>query len=132
MMAYQPIAEAVRAWLPAIGAFFAKWGAGIAGAVVSLRFLPAGTTRGGRASAFGGGMAGVLYAAPAMIELLGVESQRVASLCVFVTGLLAMSAAGELVAAVHDIGLPGIVRGYLRRRAGLPEEQPPTDSQKGE
>lgn len=124
MMADQPIAEAVRDWLPAIGAFFAKWGAGIAGSIVSIRFLPTGTSRADRLFAFGGGVLCVIYAAPAILDVFSVESARIGALIQFVTGLTGMATAGELSATAAKFGLVDIATEWVRGRLGLPPKPP--------
>jgi len=126
-MSDQPIAEAVRDWGPAVGAFLAKWGAGIAGSVLSLRFLPTGTSKTSRAFAFGGGVLCVIYAAPAMVDVFGVDSPCRQSLIQFVTGLLGMSAAGELWSTLSQLGAARLARDWIRARLGLPPDQPPEE-----
>lgn len=132
MMAEPSMAESMRDWIPALGTFLAKWGAGIAGSIVSLRFLPAGTSRANRLFAFAGGVLCVLYVAPAILDVFSVESARIGALIQFVTGLLGMASAGDFSAAVSQLELAGIAKEWLRRKAGLSPEQPPSDQHKGE
>ena len=61
----------------ALSALLAKLGPGIAGAVISLRFIPVGTSWGARALSLAGGVAAAVYLAPALGEWLGVASARI-------------------------------------------------------
>lgn len=108
----------------ALSALLAKLGPGILGAVVSLRFLPAETPWVGRAFSVLGGVGAAAYVAPAMAEWLGVASSRIEAGMGFLAGTLAMVVLGEATIAVHEAQIGRAFRGWLRRRAGLAEEDP--------
>lgn len=105
----------------AVSALMAKLGPGIAGAIISLKFLPAGSTWVARAMSLMGGVAAAAYLAPALGEWLGVASQRIEAGMGFLVGSLAMVVLGEATQAVHEAQLGQAVRGWLRKRAGLGE-----------
>lgn len=106
----------------ALSALLAKLGPGILGAVVSLRFLPAGATWGARFMSLLGGVGAATYVAPGMADWLGVASVRIESGMGFMVGSLAMVVLGEVTLAVHEAQIGRAFRGWLRRRAGLSEE----------
>lgn len=103
----------------ALSALLAKLGPGIAGAVISLRFIPVGTSWGARALSLAGGVAAAVYLAPALGEWLGVASARIEAGMGFLVGSLAMVVLGEATEAVHEAQIGQAVRGWLRKRAGL-------------
>lgn len=103
----------------AITALLAKLGPGIAGAVVSLKFMPTGTTWTARFMSLAGGAFAAVYLAPALGEWLGVASARIEAGMGFLVGSLAMVVLGEVTQAVHDAQVGQAVRGWLRKRAGL-------------
>lgn len=103
----------------ALSALLAKLGPGIAGAVISLKFMPVGATWASRALSLVGGVAAAAYLAPALGEWLGVASQRVEAGMGFLVGSLAMVVLGEATEAVHEAQVGQAIRGWLRKRAGL-------------
>jgi hypothetical protein len=113
-------------WLTALTAAASKYGAGIAGAVLSLRFQSKDATRGDRAWAVAGGLASVLWGVPAAVELLEVTKPGVIGLMGFLAGVLGMAALSELSATVRSAGLVALVvdglRGWIRRIFGLSDK----------
>ncbi len=107
--------------MAALGAAFAKLGPGVAGAIVSLRFAPEGTTWGDRAASVAGGIASSVYLAPWAVEWLGVASVRVEAGMGFAFGALGLVVLGEATRAVREAQLGQALRGWLRKRAGLSE-----------
>lgn len=103
----------------AFSALLAKLGPGIAGAVISLKFMPVGTSWGARCMSLAGGAAAAVYLAPALGEWLGVASARIEAGMGFLVGSLAMVVLGEATQAVHEAQVGQAVRGWLRKRAGL-------------
>lgn len=103
----------------ALSALMAKLGPGIAGAIISLKFMPLGTTWAARFMSLVGGVAAAGYLAPAMSEWLGLSSTRIEAGMGFLVGSLAMVVLGEATQAVHDAQVGQALRGWLRRRAGL-------------
>lgn len=105
----------------ALSALLAKLGPGVLGAVVSLRFMPTGTSWSARAMSLLGGVAAAAYVAPAMAEWLGVAGARIEAGMGFLVGSLAMVVLGEATQAAHDAQVGQAIRGWLRKRAGLSE-----------
>lgn len=105
----------------ALSALLAKLGPGIAGAIISLKFIPEGTTWMARFLSLAGGVAAAAYLAPALVEWLGVASARIEAGMGFLVGSLAMVVLGEATQAVHEAQIGQAVRGWLRKRAGLDE-----------
>jgi hypothetical protein len=103
----------------ALSALLAKLGPGIAGAIISLKFIPIGTSWGARFMSLAGGVAAAVYLAPALGEWLGVASARIEAGMGFLVGSLAMVVLGEATQAVHEAQVGQAVRGWLRKRAGL-------------
>lgn len=103
----------------AVSALLAKLGPGIAGALISLRFIPVGTSWGARFLSLAGGVAAAVYLAPALGEWLGVASARIEAGMGFLVGSLAMVVLGEAAEAVHEAQIGQAIRGWLRKRAGL-------------
>jgi hypothetical protein len=103
----------------AIAALFAKLGPGIAGAVISLRFVPVGTSWASRAFSVLGGVAASVYLAPALTEWLGVANSRIEAGVGFLVGSLALVVLGEVTQAVHDAQIGSAARDWLRKKAGL-------------
>lgn len=103
----------------ALAALMAKLGPGIAGAVISLKFMPIGTTWAARFMSLVGGVAAAAYLAPALSEWLGISSTRIEAGMGFLVGSLAMVVLGEATQAVHDAQVGQALRGWLRKRAGL-------------
>lgn len=107
--------------MAALMAAGAKLGPGVAGAIVSLRFAPQGTTWGDRAASVAGGIASSVYLAPWAVEWLGVASARVETGMGFAFGALGLVVLGETAKAVREAQLGTVLRGWLRKRAGLSE-----------
>lgn len=95
---------------------------GLAGAVVSLRWLPAETTHLGRGLATVGGMSAAMYVGPMLAELTSIQSAKGEAGLVFLTGLFGMMVAGELIAALRAIEAGPIIRDWLRRLFRLDRE----------
>ena len=107
--------------MAAVAAAVSKFAPGVAGAIVSLRFAPEGTTWGDRAASVAGGIASSVYLAPWAVEWLGVASARVETGMGFAFGALGLVVLGEAAKAVREAQLGQALRGWLRKRAGLSE-----------
>lgn len=108
--------------MAAISVLLAKLGPGIAGSVISIKFMPVGATWSARFFSLVGGVAASAYLAPAIGDWLGVSSARIEAGMGFLVGSLAMVVLGEATQAVHEAQVGRAVRGWLRKRAGLPDD----------
>lgn len=106
--------------LAALAAAGAKLGPGIAGALISLRFSPPEATWPDRLVSVAGGVASSVFLAPAVSEWLGASSRLEAGMG-FAMGALGLVVLGEAAKAVREAQLGAVLRGWLRRLAGLSE-----------
>ena len=95
-----------------------KLAPGFIGALVALRWVPAGSTWSDRLGAFVGGCACAFWGSPAIVEWVDVGSARIEASIAFVTGLLGMVVAGELVGTLRGLQLAETIRGIIKARAG--------------
>lgn len=93
----------------------AKLWPGLLGSLIALRWLPTETTRIDRAIAAIGGFAAASTVGPMIAELSGIGSPRIESGIVFVIGLFGMAVVGELMRTIKEVGLPTIVRDFIRK-----------------
>lgn len=102
----------------ALSALAIKYGSGVVGALLSLRFQPAEATLGDKLWALVGGMSAVIWGVPGAVELLEVTQPGMIGLMGLVAGCVGMTALSTLSAAIRDIGLGALVadllRGWLR------------------
>lgn len=95
-----------------------KLAPGLVGALVALRWVPAGATWADRAGAFVGGCACAFYGSPAIVEWVDIGSPRIEASIAFVTGLLGMVVAAEIVNTVRGLQLAETIRSALSARFG--------------
>tara|TARA_R110000868_G_scaffold19561_1_gene84203 strand:- start:957 stop:1283 length:327 start_codon:yes stop_codon:yes gene_type:complete len=88
--------------------------AGLAGAVISLRFVSEVNTWWSRITLVICGTAFASYATPALAEWL-VASERVESGLAFAIGLFGMSLAGALLAAIKEAKLAEAISSWFKR-----------------
>lgn len=106
----------------ALVAALAKMAPGVAGAIISLRFMPVETTWLDRLMSVAGGIAASAFLAPAVSEWLGVASVRIEAGMGFMMGSLGLVVLGEATKAVREAQLGQALRGWIRKLAGLPNE----------
>jgi hypothetical protein len=120
-----PFPDEVR---DAVMAALAKYGPGLAGSFLSLRFLPKDATFSDRLWASVGGVASAFFLTPAVVEVAGVASARVEGSMGFLAGVIGMALLGQLAAAVREVRLVSILTDALRSRLGL---KPTEDKKEG-
>lgn len=108
--------------MDAFGALAAKYGPGLAGSILSMRFMPAGATVLDRTSAAIGGFVAAVQVAPAIIDWAAVTSPRLGGGIEFLVGLFGMAVVGELTAAIREVHFSDLVSAWVRKRLGLPPE----------
>jgi hypothetical protein len=103
----------------AIAALFAKLGPGIAGALISLRFVPVGTSW---ASRFSLCWEALLPRSISPLRSRNGWASRIAGSrpgSVFWWDRWPLSCSGEVTQAVHDAQIGSAARDWLRKKAGL-------------
>lgn len=109
------MANETQSLIDGLGALMAKLWPGVLGSIVALRGMPADSTWGSRALSFFGGMGTSVVVTPGLCEWLGVSSQSIFALLSFLVGAFSMVVIGELTATVREVGLPAIVRDWIRK-----------------
>jgi hypothetical protein len=104
--------------LEATGAFIAKWLPAIAGSALSLRFVPAGSSRWHAGGALIGGFVAAVYAGPAIAEVV-TATAKVEAAIVFTCGLFGLAAIGQMWLALGELQAASIVRDLIRKWFGL-------------
>ena len=89
--------------------------AGMAGAVVALRFAP-GTSWAERITNVVSGFACAMFAAPALAEGFKLISVPMISALSFFTGMFGMSVAAALLQGVRDLKVADIVTGWISKK----------------
>ena len=102
-------------FIETIGAIFAKFWPGIAGALVSLRWQPEGATIFDRAFSAFGGVVLTMTLGPAAVEFAGVTSGSMVMGIAAVIGLFGMLVVGEITRAIKVMELGPIVRDAIRK-----------------
>lgn len=132
-MADQSIADALRSIGTDLHGLLVKFFPALAGSLLSLRFLPAGATFTDRLIGAVGGLVSSIELAPILIEFAGISSPKMMAGAEFLTGLFAISVFGELSASIRAVGLPEILRDWVRRLLRLPPVEtktPPPEQDK--
>lgn len=83
---------------------------GLAGALVSLKFLGGELSRSQKLISFAAGFACAIYVAPALIEFFGIQGTRVHSGIEFLTGLFSMAVCRELFAEINEADFIGALK----------------------
>jgi len=89
--------------------------AGIAGALVGLRFAP-GMSWLERITNIGSGAACAGFIAPAAGELFNLSSIRMQAALAFALGMFGMSLAAAVMQGVRDLKLAEIISGWISRK----------------
>lgn len=92
---------------------------GALGAAVSLQTLPPAASWGHRVAALVGGIAASAYGAPALAEVLTIQSARIEAFSAFAIGLFGMAIASEIHMAIHESQAGLAMRAWIRRRLGV-------------
>lgn len=90
----------------------------IAGALLSLRWMPEGSTWTDRAVSGFSSVSLALIAGPAAAELAGVESARVRDLVLLLVGLFGLLIAGQVVKAIKETDGAALFRDFWSRWFG--------------
>lgn len=91
--------------------------AGLAGAVLGLRFAP-GPGLLGRLTNVAAGAITAGYTAPAAAEIFALTSPATQSALAFAIGMFGMSIAAAVMQALRELRLAEIISGWIGRRGG--------------
>ncbi len=99
-------------------AIASKLAPGVIGAIIALRWVPAGSSWADRLTSFAGGCGCAVWAAPALVEWTDIGSARIEAAIGFTTGLLGMVIIGEIVSTLRALQLAETIRSILAARFG--------------
>ena len=111
-------AEPQVGMLEALGALVTKWLPAIAGAALSLHFVPAGSSRWHSIGTLGGGFIAAVYAGPALAEVV-TALVKIEAAIVFACGLFGLAAIGQVWVALGELQLATMLRDLLRKWFGI-------------
>lgn len=89
--------------------------AGIAGALVGLKFLP-GATWAERVFNLFAGILCAAFGAPGIVEWLHINNKAILMACAFLVGLFGLSLCSAVVDAIKNLQLAEIIKGWISRR----------------
>lgn len=112
------MADAQVSVLEAAWTFAAKWLPAILGSAISLRFIPAESSKPHAIGTMLGGFVTAVYAGPAIAEVVSA-SARIEAGIVFACGLFGLAAIGQMWLALKDIELATIAKDAIRKLLGL-------------
>jgi hypothetical protein len=115
-------AEPQSIW-DALSALVAKWLPAVAGSAISLRFVPAGSSRAHVATTLLGGIVAAVFAGPAVAEVFEATPKLEAAI-VFTCGLFGLAAIGQAWVGLKDLQIGQLARDVLRKWFGVGGGQP--------
>lgn len=106
--------------IEALGAMLSKWWPTLLGALLSVRFQAAESTRLDRATAAASGVAISMVASPAIVDFAGVASVHVAQGIAGATALFGLVVVGELIAGIKGLELGRLLHDWIRSILRIP------------
>lgn len=107
----------------ALTALASKWLPAVAGSAISLRFVPAGSSRAHVATTLLGGIVAAVFAGPAVAEVFEATPKLEAAI-VFTCGLFGLAAIGQAWVGLKDLQIGQLARDVLRKWFGVGGGQP--------
>jgi hypothetical protein len=105
------------------GGLYASLWPALLGAVCALYFHPVDGTRADRLFAGGASVAVAVLFGPAVAEYFEVESGAIHNAILGLLALFGLPVAGQVMTAIREVGLAGLLREWVERWFGLKGRQ---------